>query len=68
MAEVDEILSHVRQELAYLYIVSIMCADVMATQEARASVTIIITTSNLNNSNRKMSAYIDAFRTTFINT
>ena len=42
MTQVVEILSHVRQGLAYS-IINIMAADVLATQEARASATMILT-------------------------
>ena len=53
-AQVVETLPHVRQELLYhiyiFYIVNIMGADVLVTQEARALATLILTMFNRNNS------------------
>ena len=46
--QVAEIIPRVRQDL--LYIINIMVVDVLATQGARASVTLIFTMLNPNNS------------------
>ena len=50
MMQVVEILPQVRQELNLLYIVNIMGADVLATQGAKASATMIFTMLNQINS------------------
>ena len=50
MTQVIEILPHVRQELNLFYIVNIMGADVLATQGARASATMLFAMWNWDNS------------------
>ena len=49
MAQVVELLSRVRQELNLFYIVNSMGADVLETQGARASATMVLTMLNQNN-------------------
>ena len=50
MPEVVEIFPRVRQELTYFYIFNIMGADVLATQGARVSATMMLTMLNRINS------------------
>ena len=48
--QVAEVFPQVRQVLTQFYIVNIMGADVLTTQEARASTSMIMTMLNRNNS------------------
>ena len=50
MAQVVEILNHVRQEYYQFYIVNIMDGDALSTKGARESATIILSMLNQNDS------------------